>query len=71
MTRFRPTVESLDDRALPSAVFATPDAPTAPAVQLAESGEPAPGDATATAKVSMRDFNFTTKVNKSSPALML
>jgi hypothetical protein len=40
MTRFRPTVEVLDARALPSAVFASPDALTssaapAEAVQLA------------------------------------
>jgi hypothetical protein len=47
MTRFRPTVEALDARDLPSAVLA--DVPAAPpstaAAQLADlPGQPAPGD---------------------------
>jgi hypothetical protein len=77
MTRFRPTIEPLDARTLPSAVVLLPDAPASGAVQFAdESGESAPGDvgvttATSDGKVTMQDFHFVTKVNKASPALFL
>ena len=66
MTRFRPSVESLDARTLPSAVFAT-----AEYADAALCAAPAPtaddcGD-TAVEKVILRDFNFTAKVSKPSP----
>lgn len=72
MTRFRLSLESLDARTLPSAVFATPEAPTAHAAHVADaSGTPADTGETATTagKVSMQDFSFVMKVNKSSPLL--
>lgn len=69
MTRFRPTVESLDARTLPSAVFATYDAPTADAVQVADgSSDPAPGDAV-TGKVVVQDISFVKRMDKASPML--
>ena len=75
MPRFRPTIEALDARTLPSAMITVSDAPTSDAVQFAdESGSPTTGEAgdktgTAFAKVAMADFVFTKKVDKSSPGL--
>lgn len=60
MFRFRPTVESLGDRALPSAVTAGPELPDpAQAAQVAD----AKAGTTESGKVSMQDFHFTSKVS--------
>ena len=78
MTRFRPTVETLDGRVLPSAVLAdVPAAPTsAAAAHLAD--DPALSlnfpkitfkTIEAAGKVSMQDFHFTVTVSKASPKL--
>ena len=81
MTRFRPTVETLDARVLPSAVLT--DMPAAPpstaAAHLAD--QPANGDETSSlnytkitfktidvaSKVTVQDLNFTVTVSKASP----
>ena len=68
MTRFRPTVEVLDARTLPSAVISGsadltsgPVPPAAEAVQIAAPpGEPATGVVVGIAgKVTFQDFHFT------------
>ena len=82
MTRFRPAVESLDARALPSAVV--PNVPDAPSAMAAEvSHQPASGQEAALSinftkikfntlaigKVSFQDFHFTQKMDKASTGL--
>ena len=76
MSRFRPTLEPLGARTLPSAVAFPPDDPTAgaPAAQLADepAGREAPAaeeTGTSTGKVRLSDFNFTARVSKASPML--
>jgi hypothetical protein len=66
MTRFRPSVEALDARTLPSAVFATADSATA---GLYAETSPTAGESgdTVVAKVRIRDIHFTSSVSKSSP----
>ena len=69
MTRFQLSLEPLDARTLPSAVFALPDAPPA-AAQAAQHADDAGAPTVASAgKVTMQDFNFVMKVNKASPDL--
>jgi hypothetical protein len=78
MTRFRPTVETLDARALPSAVLAdVPAAPTsAAAAHLADEPDQSLNFSKITfktieagSKVTMQDFHFTVTVSKASPKL--
>lgn len=82
MTRFRPAVESLDARTLPSAVLATTDAPPAEAALVGTAGQPAAEqslslnytkitlqDVLVSGKVAVQDFSFTAKINKASPIL--
>jgi hypothetical protein len=84
MTRFRPTVQVLDARTLPSAVTAAPVPPVAEAAQIAApSSEHATGDVVEiagkvsfqdihfTGKVTFQDIHFTRTVSKASPKLML
>jgi hypothetical protein len=83
MTRFRPTVEVLAARTLPSAVTAAPVPPVAEAAQIAApSSEHATGDVVGIAgkvafqdinftKVTFQDIHFTQTVSKASPKLML
>ena len=80
MTRFRPAVEPLDARTLPSAVLADP--PAAPPSAVAHLGEVPgqPGDEAAlslnftkitfkTLQVAAQDLNFTVTLSKASPKL--
>ena len=78
MTRFRPTVEALDARAMPSAVLADVPAapPSAAAAHLAD--DPAASlnytkitfkTIEAGSKVTVQDLNFTVTVSKASPKL--
>lgn len=77
MTRFRPSVEPLDARTLPSAVFATTDAPPPAESAVADAAAPAaPTGMTITlenvlvsSKVVVQDIHFTAKVSKASPQL--
>ena len=76
--RFRPTVETLDARALPSAVLTgLPAAPTSAATAHV-ADEPAQSlnftkivfkTIEAGSKVAMQDFHFTVTVSKASPKL--
>lgn len=80
MSPFRPSVEALDARALPSAVLASPDDPAGVPATVRVAADPAVGDsadqgivlpvkpASGTAgKVTLRDFNFQTVASKHSP----
>ena len=73
MFRFRPTIESLGARALPSAVTAGLELPDpAQAAQVAdttESGKVSMQDFHFTSKVSMQDISIVIKVSKPSPTL--
>ena len=78
MTRFRPTVETLDARALPSAVLAdVPAAPTsAAAAHLADEPDQSLNFTKITFKTidvastgTVQDLNFTVTVSKASPKL--
>jgi len=76
MTRFRPTVEALDDRTLPSAMIVSPrDAasglPVGRMAHIAEESAPedVAGQSDSVAKVQMQDFHFVAKMSKASPKL--
>ena len=78
MTRFRPTVEILDARALPSAVLAdVPAAPTsAAAAHVADEPDQSLNFSKITfktieagSKVTVHDISFTVKVSKADPKL--
>lgn len=64
MIHFRPAVESLGVRTLPSAVLARPEAPAAEIAQTTVTVDSPIHNA---AKVTLTDFHFTSKVTKSSP----
>lgn len=67
MTPFRPAVESLDARTLPSAVFAAPEG--GGTVRVADHDGAGEGFVHTSAKVVVQDFHFTATVSKSSPIL--
>jgi hypothetical protein len=64
MIHFRPTVESLGVRTLPSAVLARPEAP---AGEVAHTTVTIDSPIHNAAKVTMNDISITIKVSKSSP----
>ena len=64
MIHFRPTVESLDVRSLPSAVLARPEVPAAEITHTTVTVDSPIHNA---AKVTVSDFHFTIKVSKASP----
>ena len=64
MIQFRPAVESLDVRTLPSAVLARPEVPAA---EIAHTTVTVDSPIHNAAKVTVSDINFVIKVSKSSP----